>query len=100
MLLPPMDILEKIPRLYEDEDTPLEQKMIWVHYYSPYNGWHWYVTEYDPDTRIFFGLVHGYFEEWGSFSLDEFEEINRDKPGAIVLDNDWVPKTVREAGLA
>lgn len=99
MLLPPKDILEKIPRLYEDEDTPLEQKMIWAHYYSPYNGWHWYVTEYDPDTKIFFGLVHGFEEEWGTFSLEEFEEINRDMPGAIVLDKDWVPKTVREAGL-
>ena len=38
----------------------------------------WLATEYDPETRVFYGAVIlfpdiGY--EWGSFSLDELESL-------------------------
>jgi len=34
----------------------------------------WYATEYDPETRIFFGYVVGFEAEFGSFSLTEMEQ--------------------------
>ena len=28
--------------------------------FSPYNGWRWYITEWDPETGLCFGLVEGF----------------------------------------
>ena len=36
----------------------------------------WYMTEYDPVGRIAWGLVQGFEEEWGYFSIDEMETIS------------------------
>lgn len=34
----------------------------------------WYVTEYDPETRIGFGYVTGFAaDEWGYFSISEMQ---------------------------
>ncbi len=44
-------------------------------YFTPWSHWTWYATEYDPETRIFYGFVTGHFTEWGSFSLDELESL-------------------------
>jgi hypothetical protein len=36
----------------------------------------WYATEYNPESRSFFGYVTGLFEdEWGYFSLDELQSV-------------------------
>jgi len=45
-------------------------------FFNPCGGGTWYATEYDPETRIFFGYVSifgDHNDEWGSFSLDELE---------------------------
>jgi hypothetical protein len=45
-------------------------------FFNPTGAGTWYATEYDPDTRIFFGYVSifgDWNDEWGSFSLDELE---------------------------
>ncbi len=43
-------------------------------YFLPGTAATWFATEYDPETGIFFGFVTGLaFDEWGSFSLHEFE---------------------------
>jgi hypothetical protein len=39
-------------------------------------GGHWYATEYDPETRLFFGYVSifgDHNDEWGYFSLEDLE---------------------------
>jgi hypothetical protein len=52
-----------------DESDP----MLWVKFFDCYsNGWTWYASEYDPASRIFFGYVEGFENEWGSFALDDF----------------------------
>ncbi len=50
--------------------------VIQAKFYTPWAGWTWYALEYDPETRVFFGLVDGFEKEYGSFSLDELESIN------------------------
>ena len=50
-----------------------------VHYFSPLNGWDWYLTEYDAGTGEAFGLVRGFETEWGYFSVREMEELNRSR---------------------
>ena len=45
--------------------------------FNPCGGGTWYLTEYDPETRIAFGYVTGLYEdEWGSISIDEIENVN------------------------
>ena len=44
-------------------------------YFFPMSPATWYITEYHPEQRIFFGYVTGMLEdEWGYSSLDEFEK--------------------------
>lgn len=44
-------------------------------FFDPTGSWTWFATEYEPETRIFYGYVIGFEQEWGYFSLDELESI-------------------------
>jgi hypothetical protein len=36
----------------------------------------WWLAEYDPESKVAFGYVTGFFEdEWGTVSLEELEEL-------------------------
>lgn len=46
-------------------------------FFNPSGAGTWYATEYDPESRCFFGyvsLLGDWNDEWGPFSLDELEE--------------------------
>ena len=56
----------------ENVDDPL----IIAKFFNPTGAGTWYATEYDPDTRTFFGYVSIFGDsndEWGYFSLEELE---------------------------
>ena len=55
----------------ENVDDPL----IIAKFFDPTGSWTWYATEYDQDTKTFFGLVDGYEKELGYFSLKELESV-------------------------
>lgn len=56
-----------------------------------------YATEYDPATGETFGLIEGLADEWGYFSIPEFEALNRAKGfGVIERDEHFEPAPVRE----
>ena len=55
----------------ENVDDPL----IVAKFFDPTGSWTWYATEYDQDTKTFFGLVDGYEKELGYFSLKELESV-------------------------
>jgi hypothetical protein len=45
-------------------------------FFNPAGAGTWYATEFDPESRTFFGYVSifgDWNDEWGSFSLDELE---------------------------
>lgn len=65
----------QLPALYETEDVPEEEKMLHLKFFTPDDNWTWYVAEYDPEKRLFFGYVEGDFPEWGYFSLDELKSV-------------------------
>ena len=49
-------------------------------YFHPFRGATWYATEYDPETKRFFGFVAGLTgnpidDEWGYFDLQEMESL-------------------------
>lgn len=50
--------------------------LIIARFFNPSGAGTWYATEYDPQTRTFFGYVSifgDHNDEWGYFSLDELE---------------------------
>jgi len=44
-------------------------------FFTPFSNWTWYATEYDPETKTFFGLVDWFEKELGYFSLQELFKI-------------------------
>jgi hypothetical protein len=78
------------------EGKPEEEIMALGHFFT--GSWDWWATEYDPERRLFFGLVRGFEVELGYFSLEEFEANSCDiRPlGGIERDLYWRPKSLAE----
>ena len=70
------EIEKRAPGLYETDGQGREAVAV-ARFFSPWSGWEWYMTEYDPETGEAFGLVRGFAEELGYFSIPEMEEANR-----------------------
>ena len=66
-------IEKKLPAFYSQEHV--EDCIAQVKFFCPWNQWTWYATEYNPETGVFFGLVHGFETELGYFSLEELESV-------------------------
>lgn len=92
--LPP-EIASTLPPLYSQEARG-EEALALVKFFTPWTSWTWYVSEYDPDERIFFGVVVGHEREYGHFALDELEAIRG--PGDLRVERDlyWTPKPLKE----
>ncbi|MBA3045777.1 MAG: DUF2958 domain-containing protein [Euryarchaeota archaeon] len=78
----------KIPKLYETEETSLEDKMIYQKWELPHVGFYWLIAEYDPNNRLAFGYANlndDEMAEWGYINIDELEEND-----AVPVD-DWKP---------
>jgi len=76
----------------ENSDDPI----ILAKFFDPAGSWTWYATEYNPKDKIFYGLVHGWEKEWGYFSLDELESVERPLGLGIERDSHFGYKHVSE----
>lgn len=65
---------KQFPKLYQTEETPVEEKKVIAKFFTPWTSWTWYATEFDGED-LFFGLVDGQEKEWGYFSLKELESL-------------------------
>lgn len=90
VFLPPKAVQRKTPALYGTEATPLDQKVVHVHYFA--GGWDWYVTEANWESGRAFGLVKSPMgSEWGYFDLAEMEAVKpRAKAAGQTLTLSWV----------
>jgi hypothetical protein len=74
---PTKERLDKIPRLYEQEKTPLKDQIVHLHFFM--FGSDWWITEYDGEDT-FFGFVRinqdDVNSEWGYISFNELKEIS------------------------
>ena len=92
------DLTETIPPLYandgaDDPDAVVAKAKL----FSPYNGWRWYITEWDPQTGLCFGLVEGFEVELGYFDLTELSEVTVfGSVPAVERDLYWEPQTLGE----
>lgn len=89
------EIEGRTPRLYATDGQ--EDPTAFAHFFCILNHWDWWMTEYDPETREAFGLVCGFAEEWGYFSIAEMESVNEAK-GFEVIEREapFEPKSVSE----
>ena len=92
------DLGKKIPALYANEDVE-DHDAVLAHakLFSPYTSWRWYVTEWDAETGLCFGLVEGFETEIGYFSIDELAEATVfGSVPAVERDLYWAPTTLGE----
>lgn len=80
----PDEIAASIPRLYATEKE--EDPLVRVKFFTPDSSWTWFVTEYDPEQRLCFGLVIGFQTELGYFSLEEMETVRG--PNGLPIERD------------
>jgi len=67
---------ERIPKLYETENIPFDEKIIYRRYQVKELGYYWLIAELDKKSNIAFGyanLNNDDFAEWGYISIDELE---------------------------
>ena len=101
MINPPsQQQLDKVPSLYETEDTDLEDKLVYFHFIIDKS--HWWAMEYDGDDTFFgYVLLNGWLQdaELGYFSLSELQSVNLG--GWLEVQNDptWIIRPVKDIGL-
>ena len=64
--------------------------------FTPDSSWTWYCVEFDPEQRLFFGLVLGMEQELGEFSLDELEAVRGPLGLPIERDLHFEPTPLRD----
>ena len=89
---------ETIPALYANENAAdYDAVLAPAKLFCPYNGWRWYVTEWEAETGLCFGLVEGFETELGYFDLTELAEATV-LVGVPAVERDlyWKPQTLGE----
>lgn len=77
--------------------SKVKNPLIIAKFFDPVGSGTWYATEYDPRDKICYGYVTGLFtDEWGSFSIDELESIQRPFGLGIERDIHFKEKTFDE----
>lgn len=76
--------LARIPRLYETEHVPIEDKLIHLHFFI--GGCDWFIAEYDGGDLFFgYAVLNGDYDnaEWGYVSFSELKAV---KVGFLEVD--------------
>jgi len=77
--IPTSKRLNRIPRLYETEKTPLKDKKVFLHFFI--GGSDWFAMEFDGEDIFFgFAILNNDFQnaEFGYFSFKELKELKVD----------------------
>ena len=68
------ELLKRFEQVGKQEDS--RDPIVIAKFFNPTGAGTWYATEYDPETKEFFGYVSifgDWNDEWGSFALAELE---------------------------
>ena len=95
---PSQDELSRLPMLYDTENTPPGETLIHMHFFL--NGCDWYVAEYSPVERLFFGyaVLNSDLQnaEWGYVSFDELRQVKTPQGIEVDRELDWTPRKAAE----
>ena len=90
--------LLQLAQIKIDKNTPLEERVIHMHFFL--DGHDWYVSEYDPQRRHFFGYTIPNDEyhraRWYYFSFDELCRMRAKANAEVIRNTDWIPKRAIE----
>jgi hypothetical protein len=89
------EIRKRLPPLYATEEIPLEEKMAQVKFFTPDSSWTWYAVEFDGED-IFWGMVQGFEEEFGTFSLSELQSVRGKLGLPVERDKFFRPTQLKE----
>ena len=86
--------LLKLARIKINKNTPLEERVIHMHFFL--DGHDWYVSEYDPQRRTFFGyrVPNDEYHRagWDHFSIDELYQMRGHENRRVTRNADWTPR--------
>lgn len=86
--------LKNLPALYSTEE--IEDPIVQVKLFHPLGAATWLLTEYNPETKIAFGLAKIHESELGYVSIQELEELKIHGLG-VERDTSFKPKKLSEA---
>jgi hypothetical protein len=87
-------LIKSIPKPHSQEGN--SDPVCHVKLFTPWGMWTWYVIEYNENIRMCLGLVKGFEEELGYFSLDELEEIRGPFGMKVERDLYFTPRKLSE----
>lgn len=94
-------IASKLPKMYETENVPTEEKVLAVKFFDPAGRGTWYGVEFDSKDT-FFGFTVSPLgpdcDEWGYFSLKELETVRNRFGLGIERDLFWQPTKFGDLG--
>lgn len=95
MKLMTKELAQTLPGLYEtdEQETNAVAKVKW---FTPDAQWSWYLTEYDAESGLCFGLVDGLERELGYFSQKEIEAVRGPLGLPVERDKFFEPKPLHE----
>ena len=70
------ELLERFNKVGSQEE--IKDPLVIAKFFNPTGAGTWYATEYNPESKIFFGYVsifRDWNDEWGYFSLTELESL-------------------------
>jgi len=72
------ELLDRFKEIGSQQDS--EDPIVIARFFHILSPANWYATEYDPESKVFYGYVTLFGlgspeDEWGSFGLDELEEV-------------------------
>jgi hypothetical protein len=76
MKLLTVELINTFERVGRQEEV--KDPLVIAKFFNPTGAGTWYATEYDPETKMFFGYVSIFGDEndeWGYFSLTELESL-------------------------
>jgi hypothetical protein len=83
-----------LPSIQEAGDDP--GAIARVKLFDPSGSWTWYLAGYDPETRIAWGLVDGFEQEYGSIDMAELAAIRGALGLPVERDLFWQPRPLSE----
>lgn len=95
--LVPDNIVYSIPgHGYTVNETMVTAYLKW---FTPDANWTWYVTEFDPEKGICYGVVSGLETEWGTFTLQEVQQVRGTLGLAVERDLHFEPTLTCDLNL-
>jgi hypothetical protein len=93
----PTSIIGAIPGMGYTVNEPLVTA--YLKWFTPDADWTWYVTELDRDKGICYGVVVGLETEWGTFSIQEVQQVRGSLRLPVERDLSFEPTPVSELDL-